>query len=584
MFTLKKKRTLILSSLSNFPFSFSFQVEGTTATESLLDLLPALCRDLRWEIYPHYPTILHSVIRLLDYTDADMLEDLFRAIGFIFKYLQKQFIENLESLFVVYSSLLVHEKEYVRSFAAESFAYLLRRLPASSLSRQVERMTNCDVLLDVLYQAVLAEDKREVEEEREEEKERLEKEKREREEREEEERERGMEVDESEETQQDQEEQEGSQGEKKLLEIKEKRKSDKERNLEDEEGRIARVAASFSLYVDGITRLIFSSVKGVRGGLHSKAHDIFAALLSSISPPPSSSPSSHSFSTSDAILKGLKEEIGERELEGKRKGMLMKVLGLTMEGTNSSSMSPLWEAFDKLWKSYLSSFKSSPSRSAPSVSNIKDFCLLLAGVQKLVSFRGGKHSLPQKNLWENLSQTLLSDVWEWVFGKEGGEEGEREAGVELLDGVLGLHRDGYGLLVAQSGGEGRGERELPPAFLKYLAPSLPSLLKLMERGRVDAHIRSVSRYLQGVCLFPSFSSLFLEFVVGYVGKLWENTEQRFSFFFFLFFSFVCIFAYLFVCLTPPSPQKKTQNKEGEEARNRRKRAHSAPIPQSFTRL
>ena len=458
---------------------------------------------------------------------------------------------------MVYSALLVHEKEYVRAFAGESFAYLLRRLPGGKLKETMGRMTEGEVLLDVLSQALLAEDKRLVVEEEEEEKERLEREEKEREEREAreaEERENGMEVDEEEEEEEEEEGEEKKKEEQKEEEPEEEKKSKLQMRLEDDEGRVGRVVKMFPLYVDGVSKLVWSTMKGVRGGLHSKAGGVFEALLSSICFVPLSLLPSYTFVCGKEVMERMREEVGgEKELRRKREGMAGKVLAQVMEGTNYSSMEPLWEVVDELWKDHLEGLTqafSAPSfqgkkkqqggkkkkgemeveepatRTTLSVPDVRSFCCLLGAIRDLVGYRLGKHSLPAQKLWENISLTLQNKVWEWVFGgekKKKGEE-EKEAGVELLDGMLRLHGDCYGLLVRQAGMGGVGgagsQQELPPMYMKYLGASLGNLLKVIERGEEDYHVRAISRYLERVCVFPSFSKLYLKGVVEYLVGMW----------------------------------------------------------------
>ena len=449
---------------------------------------------------------------------------------------------------MVYSALLVHEKEYVRSFAGESFAYLLRRLPEGKLGGAMGRLTEGGVLLDVLYQALLGEDQRLVEEEKEERAEAKEREREEREEREREAEEEGMEVDEEGGEEVDKKKEEAEEEEE------EEQVTEKQRRLEDVDRRVGRAVRLFPMYVDGVTKLVWSTMKGVRGGLHSKAGGVFQAFLSSICPPPLSSLPEYSIVCGEEAMERMREGVGgKRALEKKKEGMVGKVLGQVMEGTNYTSMEPLWEMVDELWKEHLSSLKQTPpssqegkkkrggkkkgeegdeqkKRTTLSVADIRSFCSLLAAVRQLVGYRAGKHSLPNQKLWENISLSLQSTIWDWVFDKKGGDkEEEREVGVELLDGMLGLHGDCYGLLVRQArmggGGGGGGEQELPPAYFKYLGASLSYLLKVVERGEEDCYIRVISRYLTRVCVYPSFCRRYLKGVVGYVVGLWEEGKK-----------------------------------------------------------
>ena len=56
----------------------------------------------------------------------ELLEALFSCWGYLFKYLHRQLIRELSSLFIRFEPLFSHKREYVRQFAAQSFAFLVR--------------------------------------------------------------------------------------------------------------------------------------------------------------------------------------------------------------------------------------------------------------------------------------------------------------------------------------------------------------------------------------------------------------------------------------------------------------------------
>jgi hypothetical protein len=126
------------------------EVPGSNALLPLLDILTALCRDLRWAIYPHYPAILRCLVNLIDESDPDLMEGVFHTIGYVFKYLQRELLRDMDVLFTHYVPLLMHKKEFVRSFAAESYSYLLRRLDSQDLIRNIQSLVNPVKLLHLL--------------------------------------------------------------------------------------------------------------------------------------------------------------------------------------------------------------------------------------------------------------------------------------------------------------------------------------------------------------------------------------------------------------------------------------------------
>jgi U3 small nucleolar RNA-associated protein 20 len=113
------------------------QVENTLALPSLLQLLPVLAKDLRHEIYPQFPSITMTLLELISnyLTDSTSLELIFTSIMFLFKFLLKQLVQDIEYIYHnFYKQILQHRKVYIRRFAAESFAYLLRKLKNNQLA------------------------------------------------------------------------------------------------------------------------------------------------------------------------------------------------------------------------------------------------------------------------------------------------------------------------------------------------------------------------------------------------------------------------------------------------------------------
>lgn len=119
-------------------------------TESLLDLIVQLARDLQGDFYLYYKEFLFADIvgLLLGSKDhktrkqnaeinTNLLEQVFQCLTYLFKYLWRIMLKDLAQLYELYSKLLFSPKdintttknyEYIRSFAAESFAYLLRKI------------------------------------------------------------------------------------------------------------------------------------------------------------------------------------------------------------------------------------------------------------------------------------------------------------------------------------------------------------------------------------------------------------------------------------------------------------------------
>ena len=113
--------------------------------ETLLDVIVQLARDLQGEFYPHYKQhLFHDIVDLLLHTrsqqheiNTQLLEQVFQCLTYLFKYLWRIMLKDLASLYELYakflfsssgSHTLTNNYEYIRSFAAESFAYLLRKI------------------------------------------------------------------------------------------------------------------------------------------------------------------------------------------------------------------------------------------------------------------------------------------------------------------------------------------------------------------------------------------------------------------------------------------------------------------------
>eukprot|EP01104_Vermistella_antarctica_P005304 TRINITY_DN1578_c0_g1_i1.p1 TRINITY_DN1578_c0_g1~~TRINITY_DN1578_c0_g1_i1.p1 ORF type:complete len:629 (-),score=173.07 TRINITY_DN1578_c0_g1_i1:55-1737(-) len=103
-------------------------VKGSTALDALLSLTSTLAKDLRQSFYEFFPVILHTVANLIDPSDPNLLESVFTCLGYLFKFLQRQLLQDVEKAFLLQVPLLANRKPYIRQFAAESFAFLIRKL------------------------------------------------------------------------------------------------------------------------------------------------------------------------------------------------------------------------------------------------------------------------------------------------------------------------------------------------------------------------------------------------------------------------------------------------------------------------
>ncbi|KAG9291746.1 hypothetical protein G9A89_012031 [Geosiphon pyriformis] len=120
-------------------------IKDSMALEPLLDLTTKLARDLGEEFFPYFELIFQAILPLTKSRDASVLEVkkifqrycewTFNCIAYLFKYLYKNIIENLDTTYKLIAPLL--GKDYipsVRKFAAQAFGYLLRRVGESPLT------------------------------------------------------------------------------------------------------------------------------------------------------------------------------------------------------------------------------------------------------------------------------------------------------------------------------------------------------------------------------------------------------------------------------------------------------------------
>ncbi|XP_026217757.1 small subunit processome component 20 homolog isoform X2 [Anabas testudineus] len=104
-------------------------VKNSLAYQPLLDLVVQLARDLQTDFYPHFPDFFILITSLLDTKDTEILEWAFTCLSYLYKYLWRLMVKDMTNIYSLYSTLLAHKKEHIRKFAAESFSFLMRKVP-----------------------------------------------------------------------------------------------------------------------------------------------------------------------------------------------------------------------------------------------------------------------------------------------------------------------------------------------------------------------------------------------------------------------------------------------------------------------
>ncbi|KAJ1163535.1 hypothetical protein NDU88_003993 [Pleurodeles waltl] len=105
------------------------QVKNSLAYQPLLELVVQLARDLQTDFYPHFQDFFFTATSLLDSKDTELLEWVFTTLSYLYKYLWRLMVKDMPSIYRLYSTLLAHKKTHIRNFAAESFAFLMRKVP-----------------------------------------------------------------------------------------------------------------------------------------------------------------------------------------------------------------------------------------------------------------------------------------------------------------------------------------------------------------------------------------------------------------------------------------------------------------------
>ena len=105
--------------------------------EPLFGLTAILARDLRGEILPYFKEIFLAIVGLMDNSKPELMGQIFQTLSVLFKYLSKEMLRDLKSIRELYFGLLTSRREHIRSFAAESWAFLLRKLKGKELRAEV---------------------------------------------------------------------------------------------------------------------------------------------------------------------------------------------------------------------------------------------------------------------------------------------------------------------------------------------------------------------------------------------------------------------------------------------------------------
>ncbi|XP_046606050.1 small subunit processome component 20 homolog [Neodiprion virginianus] len=133
------------------------RLKDTLCLQPILELVIAAARDLQKEFYEYFPQFLTVIIDLLHTNDAEQLEYTFTALAYLFKFLWRYLIKNVDAVFDLLLPLLAESKPtYINDFAAESFAFVVRKvkdkdafleLLINALEKRPDGVSGCGKLL-----------------------------------------------------------------------------------------------------------------------------------------------------------------------------------------------------------------------------------------------------------------------------------------------------------------------------------------------------------------------------------------------------------------------------------------------------
>lgn len=92
-------------------------------------LVVALCKDLQKEFYEYFEGIFDACIELLNVKSPDVIEWSFVCLAYIFKYLWRPLVKDIDKVFKRLIVLLDENvPDYIHNFASESFAFVARKV------------------------------------------------------------------------------------------------------------------------------------------------------------------------------------------------------------------------------------------------------------------------------------------------------------------------------------------------------------------------------------------------------------------------------------------------------------------------
>jgi U3 small nucleolar RNA-associated protein 20 len=86
-------------------------------------------KEFIFYFHPKFPDFFNRLVDLLQTKDAQIIEWTFTALAFLYKYLWKELVKDIDNVYKLQLPLLASDKpEHVQLFASESFAFIGRKI------------------------------------------------------------------------------------------------------------------------------------------------------------------------------------------------------------------------------------------------------------------------------------------------------------------------------------------------------------------------------------------------------------------------------------------------------------------------
>jgi hypothetical protein len=97
-------------------------------TLTAIDLVVALIKDLRGDIYPEFmKRILPKLVTLIDINNTSLLDKVFICFSYAFKYLLTSILKDFPRFYKSYFEVLAQKNSSLRKFACQSISFILRK-------------------------------------------------------------------------------------------------------------------------------------------------------------------------------------------------------------------------------------------------------------------------------------------------------------------------------------------------------------------------------------------------------------------------------------------------------------------------